>query len=541
MTLIILLTYLMSKIILMNMRFSLSHLEKPSRVLLNFLYRHKKSGISLAVFFLFFFFYEIFSPPSSTDSFSKPLFQKVKIDTLFTDLVLSGELHSSEAISLKSPMEWQYSLQIVYLIPEGRHVSKGDTLLKFDTAKLQVVLIDKKRDLQKKLADLHELKLNQKLKMTQLRDQLKLATYNLEEARLRVENSRFESDVSKKQTDIQLKQAQIQMEQARQAIKNEAIIQKANLMQMNLQVANTKSEIKDIRNRIGRFILLAPAPGMVVYGESWSGSTSRKIRLGDKVHPGQELIRIPNLDFIESIVYVNEVDIQRVKLGQRAQLWLEAHPHRIYHGIVTDISKISQPENFVHGQIWDQPSTIHVFPAHIKIVNPDSSLKPGMTIKTRVLLDTIPNAVLIPTTAVGEIDGKPFVFTKRGKRAVQLGKRNECDVIVLKGLSKNDFVQDPPPFDQMEPLGYLAFYKANFAKTDSLSRQIDRMQKRGFTYDYNANRGKNPEPALHSKKMKKAGLLPPQIRQMLGSKSDKKTPTGKKKSLTKQKVQKEHE
>ena len=522
------------------MRFSISHAKRPLAIFLNFLYRHKKLSISLTVLLLLFFFYELFSPPPSARFLSKPHFQKVKRDTLFTDLVLSGELHSSEAISLNSPMEWQYSLQIVYLIPEGSHVSKGDTLLKFDTAKLQVVLIDKKRELQKKLAGLRELKLSQKLKMAQLRDQLKLATYNLEEAKLRVENSRFESDVTKKQAAINLEQTRIQLEQARQTIKNQEIIQKANLMQMNLQVANIKSEIQDIQNRINRFILLAPAPGMVVYGEAWFGGTSRKIRMGDKVRPGQELIRIPNLDFIESVVYINEVDIQRIKLGQKAQLWLEAHPHRIYHGLVTDISKISQPENFAHGQIWDQPSSIHVFPARIKISNPDSSLKPGMTIKTRVLLDTIPNTLLIPTTAVGEIDGKPFVFTKNGKRAVRLGKRNDCEVVVLKGLSDKEFVQVPLPFDRMEPLGYFAFYRTNLAKTDSLSRQIDRMQRRGFTYDYEANRGKTAEPA-HLRKIPNGSKFSPNIQQLLKSKSGKKTFTGKKKTSTKQNAQKEHE
>ncbi|NOY77173.1 MAG: hypothetical protein GXO76_04820, partial [Calditrichaeota bacterium] len=157
----------------------------------------------MAVLFLLFF-YELFSPPKSTQASAETHFQKVRKDTLFTDLVLSGELHSSEAISLDSPMEWQYSLQILYLIPEGRRVSTGDTLLKFDTAKLQVVLLDKKRELQKKMASLRELKLSQKLKMEQLRDQLKLAEYNLEAAKLRVQNSRFESDVTQKQAAINL-------------------------------------------------------------------------------------------------------------------------------------------------------------------------------------------------------------------------------------------------------------------------------------------------------------------------------------------------
>ena len=524
----------------MNKRLFFSHAEKPLNALFKFLHRHKIVGISIAVLILLVFFYEIFSPPQSAQSPSQIHYQKVRIDSLFTDLVLSGELHSSQAISLVAPMEWQYGLQIVHLIPEGSQVSKGDTLLKFDTAKLQVVLTDKKREFQKNLASLHEIELKQKLKMAQLNDQLKLAAYNLKEAKLKVENARFESAVTRKQAAINLEQAKIQLKQARQSIKNQEIIQKANLMQMNLQVADTKSDISNIQNRINRFFLLSPSSGMVVYGEAWFGGTSRKIRVGDKVRPGQELIRIPNLNFIESIVSINEVDIRRVKRGQRAQLWLEAHPHRIYRGVVTEISKLSQPENFVRGQIWDQPSYIHVFPAHIKILNPDSSLKPGMTIKTRVLLDTIPNAILIPTTAVLENNGEHVVFTKSGKRVVRLGRRNDCDVVVLKGLSKKDFVQVPPPIDQMEPLGHSAFYKRNLSKIDSLNRQIGQMEKQGIRYDYDANRGKKVKTA-HPAKMPPGSQLPPQIQQMLKKNSTKKKATSRKKSPNKPNVQKEHE
>ena len=522
------------------MRLLFSHVEKPLNALLKFLYRHKKLSISLAVLILLFFFYKIFSPPRSAQSLSQIHYQKVKIDSLFTDLVLSGELQSSRAISLISPMEWQYSLQIVYLVPEGRNVSKGDTVLKFDTAKLQVVMTDKKRDLQKKLASLKELKLSQQLRMAQLQDQLKLATYNLEEAKLRVDNSRFESDVKKKQAAINLEQAKIQLQQARQSIKNQAIIQKSNLMQMKLQVSNIESEIQDILNRLNRFVLIAPASGMVVYGSVWFGDSIRKIRKGDKVRPGQEMIRIPNLSFIESVVYINEVDIQKVKPGLRAQLWLEAHPNRIYHGVVTDISKLSQPENFAHGEIWDQPSPIHVFPAHVKITNPDSSLKPGMTIKTRVLLDTIPNVKLIPIDAVVESDGKPVVFTKKGKRAVTLGKRNNNDIIILKGLTENNFVRIPPIFNDTEPLGYLAFYKKNLAKADSLSREIDKMQSQGNKYDYDANRGKKIKPS-NPPKLPPGANLPPGIQKMLKSKVAKTNSASDKKSVVKPKAQKGRE
>ncbi|GBD93526.1 macrolide export protein MacA [bacterium BMS3Abin05] len=465
-------------------------LSRLLKILLNLFKRYKIISSILIGAFVLFLFYKIFSSGNPADASSPPHFVNVRVDTLFTDLVLSGDLQSSKAVSLLAPMEWQYNLQIIYLVPEGSHVSKGDTLLKFDASKLQVVLMNDRRELQKKKAGLKELKLQQAFRMTQLKNNLKISRYNLEESGLRVDKSRFESNVKKQQAEISFKQSTIQLKKAEQAIKNQKIIQKSDLTEMNMEVENAQSAIQDILNRMKKFTLISPMSGMVVYGKAWFGSTVRKIRMGDKVRPGQTMIRLPDLKLMESLIFVNEIDIQKIKVGQKAQLWLEAYPDKTYLGMVSEINKISQPQNYAHGKMWNKPSPIHVFLTHVKITDPDSSLKPGMTIKTRVLLDTLPDAVIIPAGAVVEINGKPAVFTRKGRRFIQLGPRNDAFISVLKGLSKNDDVQLPPPLDRSQPLGQLAFYRQNQAKSDSLEHQLDLMKKEGFKFDYNAKRSK---------------------------------------------------
>ncbi len=433
--------------------------------------RHKPLVLAGTIFLFLLLFYLMFSQSGSSKQSTNPQFVPVTRDTLFQTLTLSGTVHSSKAINLLAPMEWRYELQIVSLIPEGTQVQPGDTLLRFNTSKLQVELESARRELQKQEASLRELLLNQKMQSRQLQNQLTLARLNLEEAKLNVQKAKFESDVLKQQAEIQLKQAEIQLRRAKQAVKNAAIVQQAERVKMQMAVKNAQSDVNALKAKIRRFVLISPHAGMVVYGESWFGNGFRKIRLGDKVHAGDNLIELPDLRAMESCILINEIDVHKIHPGEKALLWLEARPAHTYHGVVRNVANISEPENFARGEWLEIPSSVRVFSGEVTILDPDSSLKPGTTIKTRVFLDTIPHALLIPTTAVGEKNGKPVVFTPKGIRQIEVGARSGTKIVVLKGLSEKDKVELPLPPEAV-PFGRTSFYRANLWSADSLSAAL---------------------------------------------------------------------
>jgi membrane fusion protein, multidrug efflux system len=77
--------------------------------------------------------------------------------------------------------------------------------------------------------------------------------------------------------------------------------------------------------------------------------------------------------------------------------------------------------------------------------NPDRVLKPGMFVRTRVVAETIPNALLVPDVAVQEQLGRNFVIVvgegdKAEQRAVTLGPRVEGQWVIEKGLSAGERV-----------------------------------------------------------------------------------------------------
>jgi macrolide-specific efflux system membrane fusion protein len=88
--------------------------------------------------------------------------------------------------------------------------------------------------------------------------------------------------------------------------------------------------------------------------------------------------------------------------------------------------------------------TEKTFPARATLKNLDSRLRPGMSSSAEILLESEPNILMIPIRASFIHGGKPAVYVQRGPnfsiRQIEVGKRNDTDLIVTKGLKEGEIV-----------------------------------------------------------------------------------------------------
>jgi len=103
---------------------------------------------------------------------------------------------------------------------------------------------------------------------------------------------------------------------------------------------------------------------------------------GETVGPGQPIVRLADLDHMWLRVYVAETEIHRVKLGQKAEVTIDAAPGRTFAGEVTEIAQEAEftPKNV---QTREQRVKL-VFGVKIGLVNPEGALKPGMPADARI-------------------------------------------------------------------------------------------------------------------------------------------------------------
>jgi len=98
-----------------------------------------------------------------------------------------------------------------------------------------------------------------------------------------------------------------------------------------------RKEQKDIlAQTLGEFTIKAPADGMVIYAREWNG---RKKVVGATINPWESAVAtLPDLSVMESITYVNEVDIQKIAVGQKVEIKLDADPSKKLSGTVRQVA-----------------------------------------------------------------------------------------------------------------------------------------------------------------------------------------------------------
>jgi len=71
-------------------------------------------------------------------------------------------------------------------------------------------------------------------------------------------------------------------------------------------------------------------------------------------------------------------------------------------------------------------------------------LRPGMSASAEIIIEREPNALLIPSRSSFLLKGKPAVYVQKGQefstRTIEVGRRNEEDLVVLRGLKEGELV-----------------------------------------------------------------------------------------------------
>jgi HlyD family secretion protein len=128
-----------------------------------------------------------------------------------------------------------------------------------------------------------------------------------------------------------------------------------------------KAQMASLRKRLEDCIVRAPINGIV---------TKRFVEAGELVGSGTSLVRLDDLSSLDITIYISEVDLPKIALGQSASVRIGAFQNRTFEGHVIFISPIAEftPKNI---QTNDERTKL-VFAVKIKVPNADGTLKAGI-------------------------------------------------------------------------------------------------------------------------------------------------------------------
>jgi hypothetical protein len=368
----------------------------------------------------------------------------------------SGELIAEKSIDIKGPEIGQSTnqgsnrqgqqtrggdmramdLKILDIVPEGTSVSEGDYIAQLDKTSYENTLKDELENLKTLQTNLQMKILDTAVVLTNLRDDIKNQKYIIEEAEITLDQSKFEPPAIIRKAKIDLDKTQRTLEQKKKSNELRLAQTLSEINQDKLHLARGTILVKDLQEFLAKFTITAPSPGMVIYKKDRNGV---KRKVGSTVNPFDRVIAtLPDLSSMISKTYVDEIDISKVKIGQKVNVKVDASPEKTFTGQVISIANIGESLS---------NSDEKMFEVQIRVDGSDFSLRPSMTTGNKIIIETFNDVIFIPSECVqAGPDSIPFVYGKnRTKQIVLLGKSNEKNIIVEQGLEAGTIIYLLPP------------------------------------------------------------------------------------------------
>ncbi|MDP4281565.1 MAG: efflux RND transporter periplasmic adaptor subunit [Bacteroidota bacterium] len=367
---------------------------------------------------------------------------KVKKGTFPIEVTTAGELIAKSSLKIEGPQGlrqiqiWQVKIQDI--IPDGSVVDSGQYVATLDRSEISNKIKDEQTNLDKYETQMTKTRLDTSLDLRGARDELINLKYAVEEKKITLEQSKYEPPATIRQVQIDLEKSERALEQAEKNYKLKTQKADANMQEVWSSYMQAKRKLEQLMDVLNQFNITAPKAGMVIYRRNWDGS---KQGIGSTVNAWENVVaELPDLSEMISKTYVNEIDISKIKVGQKAKIGIDAFPDKKFTGKVTEVANIGE-------QI--QGSNAKVFEVKILINEFDSILRPAMTTKNTIETAVIPNVFFIPIEAIFSSGLSTYVFIKNGarirKQQVIVGQSNDNEIIVKAGLNETDEVMLTQP------------------------------------------------------------------------------------------------
>lgn len=383
----------------------------------------------------------------------------------------SGQLEAEKSENIVVPAELSsrnvgiYEIKIADLIEEGSVVDSGQFIATLDHKVIEEVLTKAKDEMELAMVALQDAKMDSSLSLSNFRDQLINSTSDVEEKKIIVAESVYESPSVIKKAEMDLEKVVRKLEQDKKGFELKERQAKSKVDRAALDLQQKKQKIDELMKLSDALTIKAPKQGMVIYAKDRMGS---KIQIGTSVSTWNPIIAtLPDMTKLISKTYVNEIDISKIKSGQKVTLSIDAFPEKELKGEVFAVANIGQPM---------PKSDAKVFEVKIRVFGFDPLLKPAMTTSNTIVTGVFNDQLIIPSEAVYANDSVKYVYLKKKgivRQIVDLGGENENYTIVNKGLAEGDELvfNEPEKPEDIKTVGW-EIYKEQKIKIENEKRKL---------------------------------------------------------------------
>lgn len=383
--------------------------------------------------------------------FNKPLNSKKEYTVTRAKFVSAinckGEIQGKTSTEIKLPdiicdrelRLWE--LKIGDMVQEGKYVKKGEFIIQLTPDNILSNMRQRQQELEKASADLKNAVIDSTVKLSQMREEITNAFHDLEYKKIDLELAKYESAAYQRQSEMAYEKSTILLNNKKRDLLLEKNKQKLIVVRLEEKVNKLKSLIEKFNKALQAARITTPENGIVMFAKKWDG---KKYKKDDPVWTYFPILAtLPDMSKVISEVFVKEIDISKIAVGDSALISIDAIPNKKLPGKIISIASIGESH---------KDFDMQVFKVIIELDETHKELKPGMTSNNDIVIANFEDILQVPLDAVFSRNGDKYVYMKEKsgtiiKRNVSISYENEEMAAIKSGLNEGDIILLEEPED----------------------------------------------------------------------------------------------
>ncbi len=367
----------------------------------------------------------------------------VKRGNFRSTLRLSGSVSAVQSYKVLAPrLSGQYTptMTITKIVRNGTRVRSGDVLVEFDRQSQLKGILDKQAEYDNLVQQIKKKQADYASARATDETELKGAEVDVQTARVEMRKNDVVPGYQAEINKVDLAEAEARLKQLKDTFSLKREAEAAELRILEIQRDRAQMAVTYAQGNMEKMTVKSPMEGLAVLTPLYKGTRMVDPQEGDEVRPGGGIMMVVNPSAMQVTALINQVDISYVKIGQPAEIRLDAYPDLVFLGKVERISALGTSSLYSR--------RIRNFSVVISIQGSNPKLLPDLTAAVDLQLESAKDVLILPREAVVMGNTRAMVeVLENGNskpRQVKIGSMNDCEVVIESGLREGMIVSLNP-------------------------------------------------------------------------------------------------
>ena len=375
---------------------------------------------------------------------------QVQRGTLDRTLRVGGTVTAKQYAAIRAPRitgpDSRGPLTLMNLAAAGSIVKAGAVVAEFERRQGQDHVDDVQSQVVQKQSDVEKRRAELMIAEETTRQAVRTAKGEYDKAQLDLRTVEVRSSIEAELLKLAVLETEATWKQLEEELQLQQRASEAELRALDMDVAMEQSHLNRHVRDLEHMTVTTPVPGLVVMETTFRNGQVSQVETGDQVFPQTLFMQVVDVSEMMVTAVANQAEIQAIRIGQEAEVRLDAYPDIVLSGEVASIGALASTggggRGFSRGGREEWVRGVEI---QIAIKEQDERIIPDLSASASILVSESPDQLIIPREAIRErAGGTTVVEVREGERfrtrEVQLGEINATHAVVLGGLSESEVV-----------------------------------------------------------------------------------------------------